>query len=216
MWRSPSRCTWRLSARPRPTVRTWPPSGGRSCARRSGGRTPRSCGSCRPPSVPVAPRNGPTVSKCPMSSTNWPRWRSTDTASPWPVGSNTSCGTSPAPARCREADPMTDQTEAAPKVPPPAESTRKPTAKEVADRALEGVLGLQAKLDELEARGVVPAPSGESTPVGLAELDRDLSALTDFVNDLAGKVGTASGSTPVADPRTEETLQAIGQDLQGL
>jgi hypothetical protein len=111
---------------------------------------------------------------------------------------------------------MTDQTEAAPKVPPPAENTRKPTAKEVADRALEGVLGLQAKLDELEARGVVPATTGDSTPAGFAELDRDLSALTDFVNDLAGKVGTTSGSVAVADPRTEETLQAIGADLQGL
>lgn len=111
---------------------------------------------------------------------------------------------------------MTDQTEAAPKVPPPAESTRKPTAKEVADRALEGVLGLQAKLDELEARGVVPVTSDGAPSTSVAALDRDLSALADFVNELAGKVDTTSGSTGAADPRTEQTLQAIGQDLQGL
>jgi hypothetical protein len=89
---------------------------------------------------------------------------------------------------------MTEQTEAGPQVPPPAGTTRKPTAKEVADQALEGVLALQGALAELEARiAAEPAgANGDLTPPrtlkAVSDLDRDLNALTDFVNELAGKV----------------------------
>lgn len=98
---------------------------------------------------------------------------------------------------------MTEQTEAGPQVPPPAGTTRKPTAKEVADQALEGVLALQGALAELEAR-IAAEPSdanGDLTPPrtlkAVSDLDRDLNALTDFVNELAGKVSAlpTSGAT---------------------
>lgn len=97
---------------------------------------------------------------------------------------------------------MTEQPETGPQVPPPAGTTRKPTAKEVADQALEGVLALQGALAELEAR-IAAAPAGTgaapATPEKVADLDRDLNALTDFVNDLAGKVSalpTSGAATP--------------------
>lgn len=97
---------------------------------------------------------------------------------------------------------MTQQTEAGPVVPPPAGSTRKPTAKEVADQALEGVLALQGALADLEARiGVVPAGTSAAPAESgkVADLDRDLSALADFVNQLADKVSalpTSGAATP--------------------
>jgi hypothetical protein len=109
---------------------------------------------------------------------------------------------------------MTEQTEASPQVPPPAGTTRKPTAKEVADQALEGVLALQASLAELEARiaaapaGTVVAPA-ESGKV--ADLDRDLTALADFVNELSGKV-SALPTTGAATPDAE----ALGSNLEAL
>lgn len=109
---------------------------------------------------------------------------------------------------------MTEQTEAGPQVPPPAGTTRKPTAKEVADQALEGVLALQASLAELEAR-IAAAPAGTSVapaePGKLADLDRDLTALADFVNELAGKV-SALPATGAATPDAE----ALGANLEAL
>lgn len=96
---------------------------------------------------------------------------------------------------------MTEQNEAGPQVPPPAGTTRKPTAKEVADQALEGVLALQGALAELEARiGAAPAGTGTAPtePGKVADLDRDLNALTDFVNDLAGKVSALPTSDAAA------------------
>ena len=102
---------------------------------------------------------------------------------------------------------MTEQNEAGPQVPPPAGTTRKPTAKEVADQALEGVLALQASLAELEAR-IAAAPAGTGAapaePGKVADLDRDLNALTDFVNQLAA---TIQGS-PV-QPLGDEVLAKV-------
>lgn len=96
---------------------------------------------------------------------------------------------------------MTEQTEAGPQVPPPAGTTRKPTAKEVADQALEGVLALQASLAELEAR-IAAAPAGTGVapaePGKVADLDRDLNALTDFVNQLAATI-QGSPMQPLGD-----------------
>lgn len=97
---------------------------------------------------------------------------------------------------------MTEQTESGPVVPPPAGATRKPTAKEVADQALEGVLALQGAVSELAARiDAAPAGTGAAPaePGKVADLDRDLSALADFVNELAGKVSalpTSGAATP--------------------
>lgn len=97
---------------------------------------------------------------------------------------------------------MTEQPETGPQVPPPAGTTRKPTAKEVADQALEGVLALQASLAEVEAR-IAAAPAGTNVapaePGKVVDLDRDLSALADFVNQLADKVSalpTSGAATP--------------------
>lgn len=102
-----------------------------------------------------------------------------------------------------KADPMTEQqTESGPVVPPPPGSTRKPTAKEVADQALEGVLALQSAVAELEARiGAAPAGTSTAAPESgkVADLDRDLNALADFVNELVGKVDalpTSGTATP--------------------
>lgn len=104
-------------------------------------------------------------------------------------------------------------TEDAPQVPPPAGSGRKLTAKETADQALEGVLALQARLAELEERGGVVAPTDGTPPVSLVkaveDLDKDLSALAEHVNNLPARSAAPSA-------HQEETLQAIGADLQSL
>jgi hypothetical protein len=106
---------------------------------------------------------------------------------------------------------MTEQTEAGPQVPPPAGTTRKPTAKEVADQALEGVLALQAKMAELEAQGGTVALADGTPPASLvkavSDLDRDLSALSEFANQLANRLDhlpTSGAAAPDAEAlRTE-------------
>lgn len=110
---------------------------------------------------------------------------------------------------------MTEQTEAGPQVPPPAGTTRKPTAKEVADQALEGVLALQAKLAELEAQGGTVALADGTPPASLvkavSDLDRDLSALSEFANQLANRLDHLPTSG-VAAPDAE----ALGPNLEAL
>lgn len=100
---------------------------------------------------------------------------------------------------------MTEQIEAGPQVPPPVGATRKLTAKETADQALEGVLALQARLAELETGGQVSVSDGPPADLvkQVADLDRDLTALAEHVNNLPARS---------AAPNTE----ALGSNLEAL
>lgn len=124
-----------------------------------------------------------------------------------------------------KADPMTEQTESGPQVPPPAGTTRKLTAKETADQALEGVLALQSALSELEAR-IATAPAGANddltpprTLKAITDLDRDMTALSEFVNQLAGKLDALPASGPVpalgeeVTAKTEALANLVGKEL---
>lgn len=118
---------------------------------------------------------------------------------------------------------MSDQqAESGPVVPPPASATRKPTAKEVADQALEGVLALQARMDELEGQSATVALADGAPPASLvkavSDLDRDLSAMTEFVNELAGKVAAPAGPisvdvAPAVDHKLSQHTERIGEAL---
>lgn len=105
---------------------------------------------------------------------------------------------------------MSEQTEAGPQVPPPVGATRKPTAKETADQALEGVLALQARLAEWEAGGV-QVPVGDAAPADLVkqvtDLDRDLTALAEHVNNLPAR--SAAPNTHL-----EESLRALTEQVR--
>ena len=105
---------------------------------------------------------------------------------------------------------MSEQTEAGPQVPPPVGATRKPTAKETADQALEGVLALQARLAEWEAGGV-QVPVGDAAPADLVkqvtDLDRDLTALAEHVNNLPAR--SAAPNTHL-----EESLRALAEQVR--
>lgn len=104
---------------------------------------------------------------------------------------------------------MTEQTETGPQVPPPVGATRKPTAKETADLALEGVLALQARLAELEAG--VQVPVGDAAPAELVkqvkDLDRDLTALADHVNNLPAR--SAAPDVDALRPEVERLARNI-------